>query len=80
MTDVSKTLRENLRKSLISCRLKKGFTQEDVGELIGRSKTAVASWEQGLSAPNVITLYRLSKIYQVSSDDMIEGRCLKEGV
>lgn len=57
------TVKDAVRKVLIECRKEKGLTQTDVGKLVGKGKTAVASWEQGISIPDIETLYRLSKYY-----------------
>ena len=40
------------------------MSQTDVGKIVGKSKTAVASWEQGLSMPDAVTLYRLAAYYE----------------
>ena len=61
--DFEMNIKENVRKALISCRKEKGLTQTQVGELVGKTKTAVASWEQGLTIPDIETLYKLSKYY-----------------
>ena len=53
-----------VRKRLVECRQEKGMTQTDVGKVIGKSKNAVASWEQGLSMPDVSQLMRLARYYQ----------------
>lgn len=59
-------LRQIIRDTLISLRKEKGLTQAEVGEAVGKSLTAVASWEQGLSLPDLSTLYKLSKFYNKS--------------
>lgn len=56
-------LRQKIRNILIELRKEKGLTQTEVGEAVGKSLTAVASWEQGLSLPDLSTLYKLSKFY-----------------
>lgn len=56
-------VRQTIRKNLIECRLEANLTQKEVGEIIGKSSNAVASWEQGLSLPDIETLYRLTKFY-----------------
>ena len=56
-------LREAIRENLIACRTSKGITQTDLGKIVGKTKTAVASWEQGISLPDITTLYKLSKYY-----------------
>lgn len=56
-------MRERIRRILIQCRLESKLSQEEIGKRIGKSKNAVGSWEQGLSLPDAVTLYKLSKIY-----------------
>ena len=63
-------VKTNIRQILIECRKEHGLTQTDVGNLVGKSKTAVASWEQGLSLPDVPTLYRLAKYYRKTLEYM----------
>lgn len=58
-------LRENIRKNLIELRKKKGLSQLDIAELVDKKSSSVASWEQGISLPDVTTLYRLSLYYNV---------------
>lgn len=57
-------LRETIRKRLVQCRTDNGLTQAEVGKVVGKSKNAVASWEQGLSLPDIVTLYQLSVYYE----------------
>ena len=56
-------IRDNIRRILIRCRTERQLSQTEVGKIVGKSKTAVASWEQGLSMPDVATLYRLASYY-----------------
>lgn len=58
-SEVKKKIQENL----VQCRIESGLTQTDVGNLVGKTKTAVASWEQGKSLPDADTLARLAKYY-----------------
>lgn len=71
MTENYKLMREAIRKNLIQCRLDNQLTQADVAKFIGKSKNAVASWEQGLSLPDIVTLYRLSEYYERSLEYMM---------
>lgn len=57
-------LKDTIRRILIQCRTEKQLTQTEVGKIVGKSKTAVASWEQGLSMPDAATLYRLAVYYK----------------
>ena len=65
-----KEMRYIVRKKLIECRTERELTQTDVGKIVGKSKTAIASWEQGLSMPDIITLYKLVNYYGVTLDYM----------
>ena len=61
--EVDLILRNRIKDILIECRSEKDVTQTEVGKAVGKSKNAVASWEQGLSLPDVVTLHRLAKYY-----------------
>lgn len=63
-------IRETIRKNLTELRKAHGLSQTDVAKLVGKSKNAVGSWEQGLSLPDIETLYRLAVYYQKSLDFM----------
>lgn len=72
MTDELATqIRDAIKNNLIECRIEHDMTQTDVGKLVGKSKNAVASWEQGLSLPDITTLYRLSQYYKKTLDFMM---------
>ena len=68
--DNDEFLRNKIRQTLIDLRKEKNLTQTEVGIIVGKSKNAVASWEQGLSLPDVATLYRLSKYYEKTLEYM----------
>lgn len=63
MNEVDYIVRDKVRQILIECRTERQMTQTDVGKVVGKSKTAVASWEQGLSMPDIVTLHRLATYY-----------------
>lgn len=69
MTDYE--IRDTIRNRLIECRIESNLTQKEVGEVVvKKSSNAVASWEQGLSLPDIVTLFRLAKYYGKSLDFM----------
>ena len=63
-------IRQCVRKKLIECRKEHKLTQTQVGELVGKKKTTVASWEQGQTVPDIETLYRLAVYYEKTLDFM----------
>jgi transcriptional regulator with XRE-family HTH domain len=66
----NKEMRDKIRHILIELRTESGLTQSDVGSIVGKSPNAVASWEQGLSLPDVVTLYKLARHYNKTMDYM----------
>ena len=58
-----KIIIETIRKNLIQCRLDANLTQKQVGEIVGKKPTTVATWEQGKTMPDIETLYHLTKYY-----------------
>lgn len=67
-------LRKNIRDNLKSIRKEKGLTQSQVGDLVGKKETTIASWEQGLSLPDLQTLYRLSLYYRKTMEWFYEHK------
>lgn len=61
--NTEKEIKETVRQRLIECRKEKGVTQTEVGIIVNKGKTAVASWEQGISSPDIATLFRLAAYY-----------------
>lgn len=72
--DYTINVRDSVRQTLIECRKERGLTQTQVGEIVGKTKTAVASWEQGLTIPDIETLYRLALYYKKSINYMYGER------
>lgn len=57
---------KNLRVSL-------GFSQQDVGDKLGVSQSAVSAWERNNKLPSMQNLIDLSKIYGVSVEELSKG-------
>ena len=53
-------------------RKKKNLTQEDLAILLDISDKAVSKWENGTSKPTIENLKKLSDIFDISLDDLIE--------
>lgn len=63
-------IKNKIRNILIECRTSRNLTQTELGEIVGKSKTAIASWEQGLSMPDVVTMIKLARFYNKPFDYM----------
>lgn len=53
-------------------RERNGLTQAALAKKLGVSRSAVNSWEIGISAPSVQYLIELSKLFKVSTDYLLE--------
>lgn len=59
-----------------AARVNRGLTQREVGELIGKSRQTINSWENGHTSPGIPELKMLCSIYDVSEDDLIMPKIL----
>lgn len=66
--DMERTI---LGKRIRELRREMDITQKQLAELVKKSTTAVASWEQGLSEPCVDDIRSLCKIFNVSADYLL---------
>lgn len=62
--------KKQLSLTLKRLRERAGLTQSDVASHFGKKQQTIASWENGQSQPDVITLFSLCKLYNadISSD------------
>lgn len=60
-----KNIKSVVTENLISLRKKNKFTQIELAKLINFSDKAISRWENGDVVPDIETLEKLSKIYQV---------------
>ncbi len=58
-------------QKLIFLRKKHNLTQRDLAKLLNLSQTAVAKYERNASEPDISTLIRLSDIFDVSIDYLL---------
>lgn len=52
-------------------RTEKGYSQKQLGEIIGVSYSAVSLWELGLSEPKLSYIVELCKVFNISFDQLI---------
>lgn len=68
-----KVIRKSLGEVLKENRLRCKMTQEFVSETLGVSRQAVSKWENGTSDPSTSNLIALSKLYGVSSEELLKS-------
>ena len=65
---------DNIGKFILELRTSKGWTQEDLANMIPITRQAVSRWEQGKSIPDSSTLVILSEIFGVSINELLSGK------
>lgn len=66
-SNIKKNLGEVLKQHREDCKM----TQAFVAEAIGVSRQAVSKWENGTSDPSTSNLIALSKLFQISVEDLL---------
>lgn len=65
MKNKETVIRETIRQNIISKRKELNMTQTDLANAVGLKKTTIASWEQGLSSPDIDTIVILLKLFNM---------------
>ena len=63
---------------LAELRKEKNLTQEELGEQLGVTNKTVSRWENGNYLPPVEMLQMLSKLYDVSINELLSGERLSD--
>ena len=61
-----------LADKIINLRKKEGMTQEDLAGQVGVSRQSVSKWESSLSMPDLDKVVKLSQIFSVSTDFLLD--------
>ena len=61
----------SLGKRIRTARIQAGYTQEDVAEKVGVSRTAVSQWEIGDIEPKISNLIAVAEALNVSTDYLL---------
>lgn len=54
-------------------RKKKGLTQDELGNMLGISGKSVSKWERGLNMPDISLIYKLSEVFDVDLNQLLNG-------
>ena len=54
-------------------RIKKGYTQAELGDILGVTNKAVSRWEKGASFPDVGVIENLANALDISIEEIIVG-------
>lgn len=70
--------KQTLGMIIASQRKEKGLTQLELAEQVGVTDKAVSKWERDLSCPDVGTIPKLAEIFDISVDELMQGKAAKE--
>ena len=59
------------QEKLIRNRKRLGFSQEQLGHLVGVSRQTVSKWELGETTPEMEKLIQLSRLFNCSRDQLV---------
>lgn len=60
-----------LSERLAKARTKKGYTQQQIAEFLECNRATVTNYENGKRTPDVDTIVKLAKLYEVSADYLL---------
>ena len=60
-----------LSEKILQCRKALGLSQEQLAEQIGVSRQSISKWETGQSAPELDKLVALSRVFGISTDELL---------
>lgn len=66
---------EKIGNFLKKLREEKGWTQEELADKLNVVREAISRWERGKGIPEITSLDNLSKIYNVSIEEILSGEC-----
>ncbi|MBR0519099.1 helix-turn-helix transcriptional regulator, partial [bacterium] len=67
---MSDEIREEIRNNLIKFRKGKKISQKKLAELLKINQSAISMWETGRSSIDIINLYNICKILNISVNDL----------
>lgn len=67
-------------KKLKNLRIKKGITQEALGEILNLSKKTISAYENNLADPSTDTLFKIADYFGVPADSLKENNGLDPSI
>lgn len=63
----------NIGEKIKNAREEKNLTQTEVSESLMVSRQTISNWENGKSLPDILSVIRMSDLYQMSLDELLKG-------
>ena len=65
-------------ENLINLRKQKGWSQDDLADNLNLSRQAISKWENETSKPDIDNIKKISKIFSVKIDDLLNNDVVKD--
>ena len=62
-----------IKDMIKKARTEKEFTQEQAAEALLVSRQTISNWETGKSLPDIVSVIKMSELYQTSLDELLKG-------
>ena len=69
-----------LVNNLLRLRKAHNYTQQQISKMLNISRQAYSNYETSKRTPDLDSLIRLSQIYHVSLDELVNQSCYKDGI
>ena len=63
----------NIGEKIRNAREEKNLTQAQASESLMVSRQTISSWENGKSLPDILSVIRMSELYNLSLDELLKG-------
>jgi len=63
----------NIGEKIRNAREENNLTQTQAAESLMVSRQTISSWENGKSLPDILSVIRMSSLYQMSLDELLKG-------
>ena len=71
-------LQMSFGENLINLRKQKGWSQDDLADNLNLSRQAISKWENDTSKPDIDNIEKISKIFSVTIDDLLNNDVVKD--
>lgn len=68
----------NLGENIYKCRTAKNLSQGELSDALSVSRQSVSKWENGNAVPELDKLMKMSKLFDVTLDELVFGHTKKE--
>lgn len=65
---------QQLNERLVALRKQAGFTQQQLADMLNVSNKTISQWETGRTLPDITMLVRLSEIYKIKLDELLDQK------